>query len=97
MPDHPSTTALCHGQLHASSLYKGCQVDVDVTRERGQPGSCAVIVVAAPPCGNPSRTLEYVFDLPQLDEAAGAGLQIARSLIDEHLLHASGRPVGAGP
>ena len=66
---------------HASLAYKRRQVDLTVHRLRE--GSYLAVVVHDPAPRGADRLVEYITDAADFDAALGAGIEIARALIDE--------------
>ena len=66
---------------HASLSYKRRQVDLTVNRLRE--GSYIAVVVHDPASRGADRLVEYITDAADFDTALGAGIEIARELIDE--------------
>lgn len=67
---------------HAGALYKGRQLDVTVTRAPAGAGSHIVVVVHDDTPDAFARRAEYVVGDLDADAALGAGIALARALVD---------------
>ena len=67
---------------HATAVYKGRSVEVDVRHDRVREGSHIVVVVHDRDGGSRDQRVEYITDDARFDDAIDAGFAVAQALVD---------------